>query len=168
SIKMAGNTIDREIIKVLKNKYGFMIGQRTAQILKHEVADCMPTPETQKKYSVKGINLVKGLPGTIEITTDDLTPVIQPVISEFLQAIKGVLEVTPPELSGDIYENGVIMTGAGSKLKNLDVYLAANLGSKVAVAQDCEYCVAVGTGRSFSLEGKLESGFRDVTPGLSK
>ncbi|MEG2082333.1 MAG: rod shape-determining protein [Oscillospiraceae bacterium] len=168
SIKMAGNTIDREIVKVLKNKYGFVIGQRTAQILKHEVADCTPTPETQKKYSVKGINMIKGLPGTLEITTDDLNGVIQPVIGEFLQAIKGVLEVTPPELSGDIYENGVILTGAGSKLKNLDVFLESNLGSKVVVAEDCEYCVAIGTGRSFSLEGKLESGFRDVTPGLSK
>lgn len=168
SIKIAGNTIDREIIKTLKNKYSFLIGQRTAQTLKHQVADCMPTPETTQKYSIKGINMLKGLPGTIEITTDDLTCIIEPVIQEFLQAIKGVLEVTPPELSGDIYQNGVILTGAGAKLKNLDVFLEKNLGSRVVVAENCEYCVAIGTGRSFSLEGKLESGFRDVTPGISK
>lgn len=168
SIKIAGNTIDREIIKSLKNKYSFSVGQRTAQTLKHEVADCIFSQETIQKYAVKGVNLLKGLPGIIEITTEDLFPIIQPIIQEILQAIKGVLEVTPPELSGDIYANGVIMTGAGAKLKNLDKFLELNLGSRVVVAENCECCVAIGTGRSFSLEGKLESGFRDVTPGITK
>ncbi|MBQ5783194.1 MAG: rod shape-determining protein [Oscillospiraceae bacterium] len=164
SIKLAGNAIDREIVKLLKNKFGFLVGQRTVQILKHEVADCMPTDENNRSYEVKGINLLKGLPGKITVTTKDLEPVITPIVDEYIRAVKSVLEVTPPELSGDIYRNGVILTGAGAKLANLDKCLEQALGSKVVIAENCEYCVAIGTGKSFALEGKLESGFRDVTP----
>lgn len=168
SIKIAGNTFDKEIVKALKTKYNFLVGQRTVQMLKHEVADCMPTQETSKKFTVKGMNLLKGLPGSLEISTMDLYPVLEPIIQEILNGVKQVLEVTPPELSGDIYENGVLLTGAGSKLKNLDRFLHENLGTKVTLAQNPQECVAIGTGKSFMLEGKLESGFRDVTPGLSK
>lgn len=168
SIKLAGNAIDREIIKMLKNKFSFLIGQRTAQILKHEVADCMFTPENNKSYEVKGINLAKGLPGKLTVTTEDVMPVIDPIVEEYIAAVKNVLEVTPPELSGDIFENGVLLTGSGAKLANLDKRLEKALSCKVTVAPECHQCVAVGTGKSFELEGKLESGFRDVTPGLSK
>ena len=112
--------------------------------------------------------MLKGLPGTLEITTQDIYPVIEPIIAEILAAVKQVLEVTPPELSGDIYENGVMLTGAGAKIKNLDKYLESHLTTKVTLANEPEKCVAIGTGRSFELEGKLESGFRDVTPGFSR
>ena len=98
----------------------------------------------------------------------DLKPVIDPVIEEYVIAVKNVLEITPPELSGDIYENGILLTGAGAKLANLDKYFQNHLKCKVFVAENCEQCVAIGTGKVFALEGKLESGFRDVTPGLSR
>ena len=166
SIKLAGNAIDREIIKLLKNKFNFLVGQRTAQILKHEVADCIPTEENNRTYEVKGINLLRGLPGKLVVSTKDLEPVITPIVEEYIQAVKTVLEVTPPELSGDIYRNGILLTGAGAKLRNLDKRLESALGSKVVVAENCEQCVAIGTGKAFALEGKLESGFRDVTPGM--
>lgn len=168
SIKLAGNTFDHEISKALKNKYGFAVGQRTVQNLKHQIADCMPTDETNETFKIKGINLRKGLPGTLEISTQDIYPVIEPIIEEILNAIKIVLAITPPELSGDIYENGVMLTGAGAKIKNLDKYLESHLTTKVTVAEEPEKCVAKGTGMSFILEGKLESGFRDVTPGFGK
>lgn len=168
SIKVAGNTFDAEISKALKNKYGFMAGQRTVQTLKHEVANCMPTPEENVVYTVKGLNLQKGLPGKIEISTEDIYPIIEPLIEEILSSVKRVLEVTPPELSGDIYENGVLLTGAGSKIKNLDKYMQKYLNINVKLAPESEKCVAIGTGMSLALEGQLESGFRDVTPGLSK
>ena len=168
SVKLAGNALDKEIIKLLKNKYGFLIGQKTAQQLKHAVADCIPTEENNRSFEVKGINLVRGLPGKLSVSTFDLQPVIDPVIEEYVIAVKNVLEVTPPELSGDIFENGILLTGAGAKLANLDKYFAKHLKCKVVVAENCHQCVAVGTGKAFQLEGKLESGFRDVTPGLSK
>lgn len=128
----------------------------------------MPTEEENVVYKVKGINLLKGLPGTLEISTMDIYPIIEPIISEILTAVKQVLEVTPPELSGDIFENGVMLTGAGAKIRNLDKYLESNLTTKVQLAENPEMCVAIGTGKSFELEGQLESGFRDVTPGLSR
>lgn len=87
----------------------------------------MPTPEENVVYTVKGLNLQKGLPGKIEISTEDIYPIIEPLIEEILSSVKRVLEVTPPELSGDIYENGVLLTGAGSKIKNLDKYMQSTL-----------------------------------------
>ncbi|MBR2027775.1 MAG: rod shape-determining protein [Oscillospiraceae bacterium] len=170
SIKLAGNAIDREIIKLLKNKYGFLVGQKTAQMLKHEVADCMPTEENNRCFEVKGINLFKGLPGKLNVYTKDIQPIIDPIVDEYIMAVKNVLEITPPELSGDIYENGILLTGAGARLANLDKRLEQALSCKVSVAENCEQCVAIGTGKAFdlALKGKLESGFRDVTPGISK
>lgn len=168
SIKLAGNAIDKEIVKMLKNKFNFYVGQKTAQQLKHAVADCLPTEENNRTFEVKGINLLKGLPGKLTVSTMDLKPVIDPVIEEYVIAVKNVLEITPPELSGDIYENGILLTGAGAKLANLDKYFQNHLKCKVFVAENCEQCVAIGTGKVFALEGKLESGFRDVTPGLSR
>ena len=170
SIKLAGNAIDREIIKLLKNKYGFLVGQKTAQMLKHQVADCLPTEENNRCYEVKGINLYKGLPGKLNVYTKDLQPVIDPIVDEYIIAVKNVLEITPPELSGDIYENGILLTGAGAQLVNLDKRLEQALSCKVTVAENCQQCVAIGTGKAFelALKGKLESGFRDVTPGISK
>ncbi|MBE6894299.1 MAG: rod shape-determining protein [Ruminococcaceae bacterium] len=170
SIKLAGNAIDREIIKMLKNKYSFYAGQKTAQQLKHEVADCLPSDENNRCFEIKGINLAKGLPGKLKVYTKDLQPVIDPIVDEYIIAIKNVLEITPPELSGDIFENGILLTGAGARLANLDKRLEQALKCKVYVAENCEQCVAIGTGKAFELatKGKLESGFRDVTPGLGK
>lgn len=168
SIKLAGNAIDKEIVKLLKNKYNFLVGQKTAQQLKHAVADCMPAEENNRYFEVKGINLLRGLPGKLNVSTFDLQPVITPVLEEYVAAVKNVLEITPPELSGDIYENGILLTGAGAKIANLDRYFEQYIKCKVVVAENCEQCVAIGTGKAFALEGRLESGFRDVTPGLSK
>ncbi len=165
SIKVAGNTFDREIIKTLKSKYSFLIGQKTATLLKHETANCIDDGEVNT-FEVKGIDLVKRLPKRLELNTTQIFPIIQPIIEDMLSAIKQVLEITPPELSGDIFDNGIILTGAGAKIKNLDKYLSEHLGIKVALANESENCVALGTGKSFDFEGELESGFRNVTPGL--
>ena len=168
SIKIAGNTFDREIAKALKNKYNFVVGQRTVANLKHEVANCMPSDDENVVFKAKGMNLLKGLPGTLEISTNDIYPVIEPIIAEILATVKQVLEVTPPELSGDLFENGIVLTGAGAKIKNLDKYLESHLTTKVYLANEPEKCVAKGTGMAFELEGVLETGFRDVTPGFSR
>ena len=128
----------------------------------------MPSDGENVVYKVKGMNLLKGLPGTLEISTADIYPVIEPILAEILATVKQVLEVTPPELSGDLYENGIVLTGAGAKIKNLDKYLESHLTTRVYLADEAEKCVAKGTGKAFELEGKLETGFRDVTPGLSR
>ncbi|MBQ3394556.1 MAG: rod shape-determining protein [Oscillospiraceae bacterium] len=168
SIKVAGNTFDAEIIKFLKNKHGMVIGQKSVTMLKHQVADCMPTQESCTSYTVKGINLSKGLPGKMEINSFDIYEVVKPIIDEILAAVKQVLEITPPELSGDIYSNGVTLTGAGRKLRNLDKFLEEHLHIKTVLAPDSEKCVAIGTGKAFAIAEYLETGFEDVTPGFSK
>ena len=168
SIKTAGNTFDAEMIKYLKNKYGMVIGQKSVTILKHTVADCMPTEESATSYVVKGIDLTRGLPGKLEISSYDIYEVVKPIIDDILTAVKQVLEITPPELSGDIYTNGITLTGAGRKLRNLDRFLRENLHIDVWLAPDSEKCVAVGTGKAFEMEQYLETGFEDVTPGFSK
>lgn len=168
SIKIAGNTFDKELIKFLKDKYNFAVGQRTVQRLKHEVANCMLNTDENVTSKIKGINLLKGLPGTIEISTADIYPVIELIIEDILNAIKQVLEITPPELSGDIFENGVTLTGAGAKIKNLDKYLQQYLGTTVTLINESEKCVAKGAGMALLLEGELESGFKDVTLGFSR
>lgn len=168
SIKVAGNTFDAEITKALRTKYNFVVGARTVMNLKHEVADCMPTERTSVTFKAKGMNMAKGLPGTLDINSFDIYPVIEPLIEQIRDAVKRVLEITPPELSGDIYENGVLLTGAGSKLKNLDKYLEQYLNTRVYLAEDSRSCVAKGTGMALKLEDVLETGFRDVTPGFTK
>ena len=168
SIKIAGNTFDAEIIKFLKNKYGMVIGQKSVTALKHHVADCMPTEESCTSFTVKGINLSKGLPGKMDINSFDIYEVIKPIIDEILAAVKQVLEITPPELSGDIYTNGVTLTGAGRKLRNLDRFLEENLKIRTVLAPESEKCVAIGTGKAFRIAEYLETGFEDVTPGFSK
>ncbi len=167
SIKVAGNSFDKELIKKIRSNLGFLIGQKTAAKLKHEIASAVLTPENENKsFTLKGLNLLKGIPGTLEITTKELYPIILPIIQDITMAIKQVLEVTPPELSGDIYESGIILTGAGARFNNLDKFIQEELKVNVVVSQNSEVCVAVGTGRAFEYEDKLESGFRNVTPGV--
>ena len=164
SIKIAGNYMDHEIVKYVRDKFRIAIGERMAEKLKREVGCCVGGTPAQESTVAKGRNLLTGLPQSLTITTEDLQGPIMLGVTEIKEAIHGVLERTPPELAGDIYERGITLTGGGALLAGLPEYLSRELKVMVEVSDQAQNCVAIGAGKSFALEGSLESGFRDATP----
>ena len=165
SVKIAGNTFDYEIQKYPRLKYNLAIGLRTAEELKKQVASCRPSTFSAE-MEVKGRSLLTGLPQRLTVTTEDLYEAVMPLAEQIAAAAHQVLEHTPPELAGDIYSAGVVLTGGGSKLKGLDEYLSQQLKVKVRVSDDPINCVALGTARCLEIGDQLESGFVDATPRL--
>ena len=165
SVKIAGNTFDDEIQKYARLKFNVAIGLRTAEELKKQVACCRPSSFTST-MEVKGRSLLTGLPQRLTVATEDLYEAVMPLAEQIAVAAHQVLEHTPPELAGDIYSAGVVLTGGGSKLKGLDEYLSQQLKVKVRVAEDPINCVALGTARCLQIGDQLESGFVDATPRL--
>ena len=165
SVKIAGNTFDDEIQKYARLKFNVAIGLRTAEELKKQVASCRPSTFSAE-MEVKGRSLLTGLPQRLTVTTEDLYEAVMPLAEQIAAAAHQVLEHTPPELAGDIYSAGVVLTGGGSKLKGLDEYLSQQLKVKVRVSDDPINCVALGTARCLEIGDQLESGFVDATPRL--
>ena len=145
SIKTAGNDMDQEIIKYIREKYKLLIGEKTAEEIKINFADIYK-PDKKKKYEVRGRNLLTGLPSTIEITQDEIKDALQDNIKKIIKSTKQVLEQTSPELSADIVEKGVIITGGGSMLKGISEVLEEELTIPVLTTQTPLTCVAEGTG----------------------
>ena len=146
SIKIAGNTFDNEIIKYIKNNYKLLIGERTAEEIKKEIGSVNKTKKN-KKMEVKGRGLVNGLPQTITITSEEIEEALSDSIKEIIRAIKQVLENTPPELSADIINNGIVITGGGAMLEGLDELLKKELNVQVYIAENPLTSVALGTGK---------------------
>ena len=144
SIKTAGNTFDENIIEYVKNKYKLLIGEKTAENIKIKIG----TVKTNKKekLEIRGRDLVGGLPKTITITSDEVAEALKDSINKIISMIKVVLEQTPPELSADIIENGIMLTGGGAMLHNLKELLEEELKVPVKVADNPLACVAEGTG----------------------
>lgn len=145
SIKTAGNDMDQEIIKYIREKYKLLIGEKTAEEIKINFADIFK-PDKKKKYEVRGRNLLTGLPSTIEITQDEIKEALEDNIKKIIKSTKQVLEQTSPELSADIVEKGVIITGGGSMLNGLAEVLEEELTIPVLTTQTPLTCVAEGTG----------------------
>lgn len=145
SIKTAGNDMDQEIIKYIREKYKLLIGEKTAEEIKINFADIYK-PDKKKKYEVRGRNLLTGLPSTIEITQDEIKEALEDNIKKIIKSTKQVLEQTSPELSADIVDKGVIITGGGSMLKGLAEVLEEELTIPVLTTQTPLTCVAEGTG----------------------
>lgn len=167
SVNVAGNTFDDEIVKLLRLKFSVAIGLRTAEELKKEIACCRPGTFADS-MEVKGRSLLTGLPQRLTVTTEDLYEAVMPLAEQIAAAAHQVLEKTPPELAGDIYTDGVMLTGGGAMLKGLDEYLAQQLKVRVRVAPDPINCVALGTARCLVIGEELESGFQDATPRLGR
>ncbi len=144
SIKVAGNTFDKDITKYIKDKYKLLIGERTAEEIKIEIGSVFN--ETNEKMDVKGRNLVTGLPHTIHITASEIKEALSDGAYLIVRAVKNVLEQTPPELSADIIDKGIVLTGGGALLNGLDSLLAKELKIPVKIADNCLSCVANGTG----------------------
>lgn len=145
SIKTAGNTFDLNIIDYIKNKYKLLIGEKTAENIKMTIGTAKGGNE-KEKMEVKGRDIPEGLPKTITITSKEIEDALKDSIKKILTMIKSVLEQTPPELSSDIIEKGIVLTGGGAMLKNLPSYLEQELKLPVILAEDPLNCVVEGTG----------------------
>jgi rod shape-determining protein MreB and related proteins len=147
SIKVAGDKFDEAIVRYMRKKHNVMIGERTAEELKINVGTAFPR-ETQVKMEVRGRNLISGLPKTMEVTSDEMLEALAEPISAIADAVHSVLERTPPELSADISDRGIVMTGGGSLLYGLDKLISQRTNIPVYIAEDAVSCVAIGTGQS--------------------
>ena len=144
SIKIAGNTFDKDIMKYVKDKYKLLIGERTAEEIKIKIGTVFD--DKNEKIDVKGRNLVTGLPHTIHITSNEIKDALSDSAFSIVRTVKNVLEQTPPELSADIVEKGIVLTGGGALLNGLDSLLSKELKVPVKVAESPLSCVAEGTG----------------------
>ncbi|TFB19266.1 rod shape-determining protein [Filobacillus milosensis] len=145
SIKMAGDKLDQEILQYIKRKYKLLIGDRTAEDIKINVATVFPGSRNET-IDIRGRDLVSGLPRTITIGSEEIEGALKESVSLIVQAAKTVLENTPPELSADIIDRGVILTGGGALLDGLDQLMAEELKVPVFIAEEPMHCVARGTG----------------------
>ena len=158
SIRIAGNTIDRSIIKYIQNKYKLLIGELTAERVKIELCN-LYDPSDEVTMTVKGRSLLKGLPSQIEFSENELFEAIEDDTFAIMEAIRKVLEDAPPELVGDIYDNGLILTGGGSLMGGLTQLIKRTLGINCNIAKDAINCVAKGTGMAFDKTTTLLDGF---------
>jgi rod shape-determining protein MreB and related proteins len=145
SVKCAGNKIDIAIIDYIKKTHNLSIGEKTAEEVKIQVGSALPLDE-ELSMEVKGRDIVTGLPRTIEIKTNEIVRAIARELREMVKAVKDVFQDTPPELSADIIDYGIIMTGGTSQLRNFPELVKRRTGVKAALADQALFCVAKGTG----------------------
>lgn len=163
SIKVAGDKFDEAIIKYIRKKHNILIGERTAEQLKINIGCVFERTEEDKKVrsestEIRGRSLVSGLPKTITITADEMYEAFEEPAFSIVDAVKAVLEKTPPELVGDISEKGIVMTGGGSLIWGLDRLISRETGIHCEIAEDAISCVAIGTGKSLDMLDILMDG----------
>ena len=146
SVRVAGNEMDEAIIQYIKRKHNLLIGERTAEQIKIKIGSAAPL-EDRMTMEVKGRNLIEGIPKTVTITDEEMREALSDAISTIVNAVRVALERTPPELSADIAEKGIVLTGGGALLKNLDVRIKEETGLPVFLAQDPLTSVVLGTGK---------------------
>lgn len=146
SIRIGGDKFDEAIVRYIKKKYNLLIGERTAEALKVEVGSAFPEDE-EKTMSIRGRDLVTGLPRSLEVNTQQVYSAVEEPLFVIVQCIKQVLEKTPPELSGDIIDKGIVLTGGGAILQGMDRLISEQTGVPVFLAEDPIACVAIGTGK---------------------
>ena len=145
SVKCAGNRLDRALVDHLKKQYNLAIGDKTAEDIKIKVGSAVPMQE-ELTMSVKGRDLVSGLPRTVEFSTNEAAQAMARELREMTQAVRKVLQDTPPELASDIIDNGIILTGGTSQLRQMPELIYRRTGVVAKLATDPYYCVARGTG----------------------
>jgi len=145
SVKCAGNKIDYAITDYIKKTFNLGIGDKTAEDIKINIGSAIPLDE-ELSMTIKGRDFVSGLPRSVEIKTNEVVKAISKDLREMIKAIKEVLQETPPELSADIIDQGIIMTGGSSQLRNMPELVFRRTGVKAVLAKDAFYCVVKGTG----------------------
>jgi rod shape-determining protein MreB len=145
SLRVGGNKLDEAIATYVRRKYNLMIGERTAEEVKVEIGTALPL-ERELTMEVRGRDLIAGLPRTIPITSSEVMEAIEAPLQQLVAAVRVVLEQTPPELSSDIIDKGMVLSGGGALLRNMDRLLIQVTGVPCHVAENPLNCVAVGTG----------------------
>lgn len=158
SVRIGGNRFDSAIAEYIRRKYNLAIGERTAERIKIEIGSAMYMEEPLTE-EVRGRDMITGLPRTVMVSSDDITDAIQAELEGIVQAVKDVLHKTPPELSADVMDKGIIMSGGSSQLRNIEQLITQVTGVSAYIADEPLFCVAKGTG--IALEN-LESYKRSI------
>ncbi|MEK7505061.1 MAG: rod shape-determining protein [Patescibacteria group bacterium] len=145
SVKHAGNKLDQAIVEYIKKTFNLAIGDKTAEEVKIKIGSAVPL-EDELVHTIKGRDLMSGLPRFAEVRTNEIARAVEPELKEIIKAIKVVLQETPPELSADIIDQGIIMSGGSSLLRNFPELVYRRTGVKASVAEDALFCVVKGTG----------------------
>jgi len=147
SIRVAGDKMDEAIVAYIKRKYNLLVGERTAEIIKKQIGNAYATDEVTT-MEIKGRDLVAGVPKTLVMNSDEVREALSEPVNQIVDAVRSVLERTPPELAADIVDRGIVLTGGGAQLRNLDVMLREETGLPVMVSDSPECAVVLGTGRA--------------------
>ncbi len=145
SVRMAGDRIDDTIASYIKRRHNLVVGDRTAEEVKFAVASALPV-EDDLACNVRGRDLISGLPKTITVTSNEITGALQDNLAMVVQAVRSVLERTPPELASDVIDHGIVLTGGGALLRHLDELITQETGVPCYVAENPLQCVAIGAG----------------------
>ena len=147
SIRIGGNKFDNSIAEFIRKKYGLAIGEQTSEDIKIKIGSAMYLDDEEKLHmKIRGRDMISGLPRTIEVNSDDVTEALQNELQGIIAAVKSVLFKTPPELSADVIDKGMVLTGGSSLLRNIDNLLSQTTGVPAYVADEALLCVAKGTG----------------------
>ena len=145
SVRVGGTKFDAAISEYIRKKYGLAIGERTSEDIKINIGSALPLEE-KLTMDIKGRDMVTGLPKTVTIISDDVTEAIQDELAAIIQSIKSVLQITPPELSADVIDKGMVLSGGSSLLRNIDKLITQSTGVNAYVADEPILCVVRGTG----------------------
>ena len=146
SIKIAGDDFDEAIVRYMRKKHNLLIGERTAEDIKIKVGSCYPRAQVDS-IDVRGRNLVTGLPKTVTVTSEETEEALKEATAQIVEAVHSVLERTPPELTADIADRGIVLTGGGALLRGLEQLLESKTGINTMTAEEPMQCVAIGTGK---------------------
>ncbi len=147
SVKTAGDKLDEAIVQYIKRKYNLLIGERTAELIKITIGTAYPEQEL-KTVDVKGRDMVSGIPKTLEISAEEVMESLSEPVNTIVEGVKIALERTPPELASDIVDRGIVITGGGALLKNLDILLREETGLPIIVAENPLTSVVLGCGKA--------------------
>jgi rod shape-determining protein MreB len=156
SVKVGGDKMDDAIREHLKRKYSLLVGDRTAEQVKVEIGNAWPLPEVLT-MQVKGRDLINGIPKTVTINSDEIREALSEPVTQIGHAVRQALEGTPPELSADIVDKGIMLAGGGALLKNIDLLIREETGLPVMIAEDPVAAVVLGAGRVLDDMGLLRS-----------
>lgn len=148
SIRVGGDKMDDALVQYIKRKYNLLIGERTAEIIKTTIGNAYPDPENLETIEVKGRDLVSGIPKILAIDSEEIRVAISEQIDSIVETVKTALEQTPPELAADIVDTGIVMTGGGALLKNLDKLLREETSLPITVTDDPLSTVVLGSGKA--------------------
>jgi rod shape-determining protein MreB len=150
SVRIGGDRFDEGIINYIRRNFGILIGEPTAERIKHEIGSAFPASEA-REIEIKGRNLAEGVPRSFALNSNEVLEALQEPLSGIVDAVKMAIEATPPELAADLAERGIVVTGGGALLRDIERLLMEETGLNVTIAEDPLTCVARGGGRVLEL-----------------